>query len=238
MDYHYFKERLNRFYDGYIDPDTRPTFFDIQQTLPALQKITEHFSIIQTEYQQARAHILQLPQYHEVDPGEVEISQACEKRWNVMMLHLLGYEMTEFHQLFPTTFQLLHEIPGLIQAFFSVLDPGKSIPLHEGPYRGYLRYHLGIQIPRANPPSIIVNNQPYTWREGEAVLFDDSWPHEVRNHSHEPRTVLIIDMLRPLPFIPQLLNRFTTYIIARYFYGRPVVRRAQQYGMQIKPLLD
>jgi aspartate beta-hydroxylase len=238
MDYHYFKERLNHFYDRYIDADARPTFFDIQQTLPVLNTITAQFQIIKQEYEQARTHILDLPQYHDVDPGEMPISQACEKKWNVMMLHLLGYEMTEFHNLCPVTFQLLHSIPGLIQAFFSILEPGKSIPLHEGPYRGYLRYHLGIQVPKTDPPSIVVNNQPYTWREGEAVLFDDSWPHEVRNQSHEPRTVLIIDMLRPMPLLPQLINRFTTNVIARYFYGRPVVRRAQQYGTQIAPLLD
>jgi aspartyl/asparaginyl beta-hydroxylase (cupin superfamily) len=32
----------------------------------------------------------------------------------------------------------------MVQAFFSILDPGKSVPENEGPYLGYLRYNLGL----------------------------------------------------------------------------------------------
>lgn len=238
MDYHYFKNKLNQFYDRYIEHDKRPTFFEIGKTCAALNKVTEHFPAIKTEFEQAIAKKSQLPRYHDIDPGEQEISNACEKNWNVFMLSLLGYELKEAHAASPTLSQLLSEIPGLIQAFFSILDPGKSIPLHEGPYRGYLRYHLGIQIPKENPPQIIINQQPYTWRESEAILFDDSWPHEVQNQSNESRVVLIIDILRPMPFLPNLLNRFVTHVLARYFYGRPVLKRAREYGSEVKPLLQ
>jgi hypothetical protein len=36
----------------------------------------------------------------------------------------------------------------LYAAFFSILDAGKSAPAHDGPYCGYLRYHLGLIVPR------------------------------------------------------------------------------------------
>ena len=30
---------------------------------------------------------------------------------------------------------------------FSILAPGKRIPPHDGPYKGVLRYHLGLDGP-------------------------------------------------------------------------------------------
>lgn len=238
MDYHYFKDKLNRFYKRYVDYDRRPTFFDIKKISPALQEITAHFPVIKQEFEQVLSHTQELPRYHDIDPGEAEISNACEKKWSVFMLYLLGYEVEDAQKLCPTLSHLLKKIPHLTQAFFSILEPGKSIPLHEGPYIGYLRYHLGIHIPTDHPPQIVVNKQPYTWKEGEAVLFDDSYPHEVKNQSNDYRAVLIIDILRPMPFLPHIVNRFVTNVIARYAYGRKVVKRALQHGDQIKPILQ
>lgn len=238
MDYHYFKAKLNRFYERYVGYNNRPTFFDIEKTEPALNNITNNCSAIKKEFENVLAHKPNLPRYHDIDPGEEDISNACEKKWSVYMLHLLGYELQEANTLCPTLCKLLKEIPHLTQAFFSILEPGKSIPLHEGPYLGYLRYHLGLHVPKNEPPQIIVNKQPYTWREGEAVLFDDSWPHEVNNQSSDYRAVLIIDILRPMPLLPHLINQFTTNVIARHTYGRKVINSALQYGGEIKPLLQ
>ncbi len=236
MDYHYFKDIVNNFYGRYIGHEKRPTFFDIDHTFPALNNITQHVLTIKTEFEHVLASTPQLPRYHDIDPGEQAISATTEKNWNVFMLYLLGYQLQNARILCPTLCNLLDGIPHLIQAFFSILEPGKSIPLHEGPYLGYLRYHLGIHIPKNNPPKIFVNSQPYTWKEGEAVLFDDSWPHEVKNNSDDYRAVLIIDVLRPMPVLPTLVNQFVTNVIARYTYGRKTIKRALQYGGEVKPL--
>jgi len=236
MDYHYFKDIINRFLAGYVGREQRPTFFDINQILPALNNITCNAAMIKKEFEHVLRTVPQLPRYHDIDPGETAISDTTEKNWHVFMLYLLGYQLPEARTLCPTLCHLLEGVPHLIQAFFSILEPRKSIPRHEGPYLGYLRYHLGIHIPKHNPPQIIVNEQPYTWREGEAVLFDDSWPHEVINESDEYRAVLIIDVLRPLPLLPSLLNQFVTNVIARYTYGRKTINRVLKYGGEIKPL--
>ncbi len=238
VDYHYFKSKLNRFYAKYVGNEQREVFFNIDQTFPALNRITRNFTDIKREFENVLANAHQLPRYHDIDPGEKEISDSTAKNWNVFMLYLLGYQIQDARTLCPGVCRLLEGTPNIIQAFFSILEPGKSIPLHEGPYIGYLRYHLGIHIPQNNPPQIIVNNQPYTWQEGQAVLFDDSWPHEVKNDSDDYRAVLIIDVLRPMPFLPKLVNRFVTNVIGRYFYGRKVIKRAQQYGKDIKPLIS
>ena len=93
------------------------------------------------------------------------------------MLELLGHKPAANRARCPATVAALEKVPGVLQAFFSVLDPGKCIPAHDGPYVGYLRYHLGLRVPAENPPQIRVAGQPYTWKEGESVMFDDSWPH-------------------------------------------------------------
>ena len=111
-----------------------------------------------------------------------------------------------------------------MQAFFSILDGGKSIPAHCGPYRGYIRYHLGLVVPPEDPPAIRVKDQHYTWKEGESVLFDDSWEHEVMNKSASDRVVLIVDIRRPMPFYFDALNRLVVRIM-RLVYGKQILKK-------------
>lgn len=238
MDYHVFKTLLNNYFLRHIGGNKRATFFNIKQTYPALNDITHNYSVIKTEFDTLLQSRPVLPLYHEIDPGEEQISKTTDKDWKVFMLYLLGHKPAANRQLCPQTCQLIDKIPNLIQAFFSILEPGKNIPLHEGPYLGYLRYHLGIKIPISNPPTLIVNSKEYTWREGEGVLFDDSWPHAVVNLSQDYRVVLIIDVLRPMPWLPTLLNKVVTGLLARYTYGSRVIKRVKGYQVSDKPLIN
>ena len=115
------------------------------------------------------------------------------------------------------------------------LDPGKSIPPHHAPYRGYLRFHLGLQVPAQDPPRLRVKDQHYTWKEGEAVLFDDSWQHEVSNVATEVRVVLVVDVMRPMPRFPTAVNRL---IMNRFLegYRRKVGERIDQANAPAIPL--
>jgi aspartyl/asparaginyl beta-hydroxylase (cupin superfamily) len=237
VDYHVFKSALNRFYSPYVGGKNRPTYFDIPSTYPSLNLITENYPLIKNEFEKVYQTQTQMPLYHEIDPGETAISQTTDKNWKVFMLYLLGHKPEANRALCPETCRMLGRIPNLIQAFFSILEPGKSIPEHEGPYLGYLRYHLGIYVPLQNPPRLYVNSQEYIWQEGKAVLFDDSWPHSVKNESDDYRAVLIIDVLRPMPTLPNLLNKFVTGLIARYTYGRQVMDRLRGQKVNDEPVI-
>ena len=136
----------------------------------------------------------------------------------------MGIKPESFCARCPKTVALLEGIPGLFEAFFSILEGGKSIPPHEGPYRGYLRYHLGLIVPAKNPPSIRLKDQVYTWKEGESVVFDDSWEHEVYNQCDEDRVVLIVDFRRPMPQPFAAVNRLVQRIM-KAVYGRHVLAR-------------
>jgi aspartate beta-hydroxylase len=238
MPLRFLKTGLNRYFARQVGREDRPTFFDIQATCPALNRLTEHFPVIRHEFDRACAQANKLPRYHQIDPGERGISASTPGDWKVFMLYLLGHRPPEASRLCPETSQLLDGLPGLVQAFFSILDQGKSIPPHQGPYLGYLRYHLGLHIPTQDPPHLVVNGQTYRWREGEAILFDDSWRHEVINHSAQRRAVLIVDVLRPMPPWPHRVNRFCTQVIARHTYGRQVSKQLRQYAVTERPPIE
>jgi Aspartyl/Asparaginyl beta-hydroxylase len=95
-----------------------------------------------------------MPQYHEINEPATEISSSTTGKWKVFMLELLGHRTERNRARCPQTCAALARVPGVLQAFFSVLEPGKSVPLHDGPYVGYLRYHLGIKVPKDR----LVNN--------------------------------------------------------------------------------
>ncbi len=230
MDYHPFKAMVNRYFAKHVGGDKRPTYFDIDETYPALNELTRNFPAIVAECERVLSQKIPMPMYHDLDAGEKEISAVVnpDKKWTVFVLYILGYKPEQNRALCPETCRILDKIPNLVQAFFSVLDPGKSVPAHDGPYLGYLRYHLGLRIPKQNPPKLIVNGKDHVWQPGTAVMFDDSWTHQVVNHSREIRAVLIVDVLRPLPLLPRLVNKFVTFCIMRPLYGRAVARKAER----------
>jgi beta-hydroxylase len=95
--------------------------------------------------------------------------------------------------------RLLRKIPGMKTAFFSILSPGKHIPAHRGAWDGILRLHLGLLIPEPREQCRIrIGNDYRTWREGEALIFDDTFNHEVWNDTDGYRVVLFVDFARPL----------------------------------------
>jgi len=133
----------------------------------------------------------------------------------------------------PQTSKLLRNIPGLYTAFFSVLDGGQYITPHWGYWKGFLRYHLGVIIPknnedracwlRVNPnaddethdKSLIEQGEKYWWKEGEGVMFDDTFLHDAKNGSSDVRVILWLDIRRKMPLYLQALNTMVLEIAHR-----------------------
>ncbi len=199
--------RLDRAHLAAAGGDQRPVFFDVRETYPALLAIDRNHDLIRAELEAVIGALDQVPRYHEVDANQAEIS-AGVRNWRTLFLHLkrAGKSFPN-RRLFPRTAEVLDSIPNVGQAFFSILDPRKSVPAHCGPHYYYLRYHTAFRVPRENPPSIRVKDRHYTWREGESVLFDDSWEHEVFNEADDLRIVLITDVWRPGPTWLRALHR-------------------------------
>jgi aspartyl/asparaginyl beta-hydroxylase (cupin superfamily) len=216
--------QLNGLFYRAAGREARPVFFDLD-AFPALQEISRNHSIIRRELDEVLLRKERLPRYRDIDPASAGITGEGEGDWRVFMLYAMGAKPEKNRRLVPETVKLLDRVPNLFQAFFSILEPGKKIPPHRGSYLGYIRYHLGLRIPQKNPPRIRVHDRFHTWSSGEAILFDDTWEHEVENESDDIRVVLIADILRPMPPIPHALNWMTTNVLVRHTYGRAVLER-------------
>ncbi|HMF63623.1 MAG TPA: aspartyl/asparaginyl beta-hydroxylase domain-containing protein [Edaphobacter sp.] len=217
--------------------DKRPEFFDIDTTYPSLRKVDAAYPEIRAEFEALLPQQDKMPRYHDIDTDLIHSSGRFnrDKRWNVYMLYCYGALPEENRQLCPRTCEILDGLlPHLNQAFFSILDPGKSIPQHTGPTQAYLRYHLGLRVPENNPPSIRVRDKSYTWKEGESILFDDSLEHEIYNTSDGVRAVLILDVMRPFPEPIYTINRWMRKL-GEKFYGPRLVERANAFKLGIPP---
>jgi aspartyl/asparaginyl beta-hydroxylase (cupin superfamily) len=217
---------INRFVDFWAGGDRRPVSFDVDRVRPELRQLERNWPTIRREVEGILPNLNGVPRYHELDPRQRGISATeAGADWRVFMLNAYGKYPHKNRALCPETCRLLESIPGVFAAFFSILDPGKSVPAHKGPLRTYLRYHLGVITPKNNPPSIRVSDQIHTWEEGTSFFFDDSWDHEVMNKSDGVRVVLIVDVIRPLPWPGKPLNEFFCRKLVPWFYGRAIFEK-------------
>jgi aspartate beta-hydroxylase len=218
---------MNMYFDMYTGGTKRPAYFDTESVEPTLLKLDQHFEMIKKEFENVQEHY-RIPSYEDLDKYQYDHSKPTTK-WKVFILNMMGKYPRLSEELCPETCRLIKEIPNVFSAMFSVLEPNRSIPAHEGPYRGYLRYHLGIKVPKDEPPSIRIKDTMYTWKEKESIMFDDSWDHEVINHSSEERVVLIVDILRPMPATPHKVNQFITKYFISSVYAKNVIKKYDEY---------
>jgi aspartyl/asparaginyl beta-hydroxylase (cupin superfamily) len=220
---------LQRRVDHAAGGPNRPVFFDVAQTAPALDLLRQNYPVIRAEVEALLKSNTTLPTYHELDPGQRFISNEDTNKWKVFMLYAMGVKPEANRSRCPQTSALLDRVPHLVQAFFSILEAGKSVPAHNGPNSAQLRYHLGLIVPKDRPPSIRIKDEMYTWKEGDAVMFDDTWNHEVFNESSEDRVILLVDTMRPLPLRLHLLNFVYSKVIARIAYANRVVAIVERF---------
>lgn len=129
--------------------------------------------------------------------------------WARFYLCWYGREMPSARQACPRTTALLASIPSVKAAMFASLPPGARLVRHRDPYAGSLRYHLGLVTPNDPGCRIVVDGQPYHWRDGEVVMFDETFVHHAENTTQSQRVILFCDIERPLWGAPlRGLNRW------------------------------
>ena len=80
------------------------------------------------------------------------------------------------------------------------LPDGSRLPRHRDPYAGSLRYHLGLITPNDDRCFIEVDGERYSWRDGEGVMFDETYLHYAENQSGQNRLILFCDIERPMRY--------------------------------------
>ncbi|MCS1406914.1 MAG: hypothetical protein M2R45_00070 [Verrucomicrobia subdivision 3 bacterium] len=138
-----------------------------------------------------------MPNFHEILAEAGTITQ--DNQWKTFFLIGPGMDCQKSQEQCPKTMAALAEIPETQTAFFSILSPRKHIPAHRGAFNGVLRYHLGLIVPEpAEQCRIRIGTKMCTWREGESLIFDDTYNHEVWNDTDGCRVVLFVDFIRPM----------------------------------------
>ena len=181
-----------------------PPIYD-NAVFPWAREIEAEWRLIRAELERVLTRKEDLPGFHELASDVSAISQ--DRGWKSFMLCGYGFRSEANIALCPQTWRICRKIPGLITMMFSILEPGKHLPAHRGPYNGVLRLHLGLIVPEPREAlGIRVENQVYRWQEGEAVIFDDAYEHEAWNNTPHTRVVLFVDFIKPTRQPARFLN--------------------------------
>ena len=189
-----------------------PATLDAAHYFPNAQRFTERWTDIRREALAVAGQLNQVPRFHDIMPAQADISVNDGRDWRVFIMKAYGVTVENNLQRCPTVAALLHEAPEVVSAILSFLAPGKHVPEHRGPFRGILRFHLMLSMPRDGNgvPACVMNidGVPYRLGDGESLLWDDTYRHEVWNRSEEVRIALLLDVWRKdMPADIALLSR-------------------------------
>lgn len=187
----------------YIDP----------KRFPELQVLQDNWQTIRDEALRLNdeGHIKAAGAYNDIG-----FNSFFRTGWKRFYLKWYGEELASAQQLCPRTVALLGGIPGIKAAMFASLPPGARLVKHRDPYAGSLRYHLGLATPNDPGCYIEVDGQRYHWRDGEVVMFDETYIHHAENTTQQQRVILFCDVERPLFGAPlRWLNRFFARVVMR-----------------------
>ena len=168
-----------------------------------------------------------LPAFHEINADATDIRNDD---WKSFFLYGFGKRSDANCRRCPRTAELIERVPGMTTAFFSILLPGARLPPHTGPWKGFIRYHLGLIVPEpVDKCGIVVGGQSARWAEGRSLMFDDTYEHHVWNDTSGTRVVLFLDVVRPCRFPGSWINRAVIGAAARSPFIRTMDKRHQEW---------
>ncbi|MEM6439134.1 MAG: aspartyl/asparaginyl beta-hydroxylase domain-containing protein [Pseudomonadota bacterium] len=188
---------------------------------PDLKAVQEAWPAIREEAQGVLKFREAIPGFEDISPDQYRI--AKEKNWKTFILYGFGERLEKNCEHAPRTAAALAQVPNLQTAWFSILAPGYHIPAHTGVTKGILRAHLGLIIPKERERCRIrVGDQIHAWGEGELIVIDDTYDHEVWNDTDEERVILLFDFDRPMRLGGRMLNKlFLSLMKLTAFYQEP-----------------
>jgi beta-hydroxylase len=187
------------------------TFFE-NDRFSWIAEVEANWATIRAELEKVLEDREALPNFQDISKDQLEITD--DDNWKTFFLYGFGFKAKLGVEMCPQTAALMEQIPGMKTAMFSILSPRKHILDHRGPYKGVLRYHLGLIVPKdAEACRIRVGEDVRHWVQGKSMIFDDTYNHEVWNDTDETRVVLFVDVLRPLPSPWSQLNRAIVKVI-------------------------
>lgn len=151
-----------------------------------------NFELIKSEFQQIRFR---------TSEGWFKNS-TLQGEWSVYHLINQGKPVENNCNTCPRTMEIIESVVPLLKecsfgnVLFSTLKAGTHITAHYGPTNCRIRCHLPLFVPKGCLLS--VDGEKRRWKEGELLLFDDSFLHEAwHKGTYGERVVLMLDLWHP-----------------------------------------
>ena len=172
-----------------------------------VQYLEESASAMATEYKAKQNQVFS--DYDITSRGGEHSQESLHTgKWDWHSYMLKGRVQGHFVQHFPTTATILqtlrdqgHLLEGIPFgfSFLSKLYGQSTIQSHTSPINFRLRVHVPLIVPQEKEENIGIRVGPVVqkWKEGKAMVLDDSYNHEVWNHSHQERVLLLVDIWHP-----------------------------------------
>jgi beta-hydroxylase len=189
----------------YLSSKTSRGPFMAPAEFPELKVLTDHWRIFREEG-------LKLMHEDRIAPAtgdnDIGFHTFFKRGWKRFYLKWYGNDLPSARAQCPRSFELLSRIPSVHGAMFATLPPGAKLGKHRDPFAGSLRYHLGLSTPDDDSCWIAVDGEKRCWRNGDPLMFDETFVHQAYNGSDRTRLILFCDFERPLHRPMAVVNRW------------------------------
>lgn len=198
---------------------------------PWTRVLEQNWHLIRAELDQVLRNRDAAPNYLDLSAEAAGLTEP--DNWKSFFFYAYGVPVPDNCARCPDTARLLNRIEGMKSGFFSIMLPGTHLKPHRGHFAGVLRYHLGLQVPDVERCGLRVGTRQVHWREGESLIFDDTFEHEAWNHTDGIRVVLFVDFARPLPLPLAALNHAMIWLVAHSSVVRPGIARLAEWNRRL-----
>lgn len=195
----------------------------IHEFVPSfMEDIQNSYPEIKNDWQVFKESSAVLLPIDEISADQAELNKL--KKWNALVLYAYGHKNQSALESFSSITSILERGEEKIKMImFSVLLPGMKIPSHTGNNYHVLRGQLCIENEEPEKTNLKIVNTNVILKEGEVVVFDDTFLHEAWNNSARNRVVLIIDFVKPFPLGLNWLNKIMLKRFSQSNYVRSAV---------------
>ncbi len=164
---------------------------------PELARLQENWPVIRAEAE----NLLALKKIKAAEQNDdAGFNSFFKNGWKRFYLKWYDASHPSAERLCPQTYALLQSIPSVKAAMFAELPPGGKLNPHRDPFAGSMRYHLGLATPNDDRCFIEVDGERHSWRDGQGVVFDETYIHWAINGSESDRIILFCDVERPMRY--------------------------------------
>ena len=128
--------------------------------------------------------------------------------WGKFYLDWYGVTHNSALEMCPKTVEIVKKVKSVNGAMFSVLPAGSKLTRHLDPVACSLRLHLALDTPEDDACFINIDGTDYSWRNGKALLFDETYLHHAKNNTEDYRLILMCEVERPMNIFGRIFNPF------------------------------